>query len=64
MEGNRLVIPKVTPIKMVVHPPIEGKMRHVTISRTPAGKYYASILCEVEMPEPEYQVARSGLTWG
>lgn len=39
-------------------------MKHVVISRTPSGKYYASILCEVEMPEPEYGGREIGLDLG
>ncbi len=63
-EGNRLVIPKVSPIKIVVHRPVEGKMKHVTISCTPAGRYYASILCEVEIPDPKFQGGEIGLDLG
>ena len=64
VDGDWLVIPKVSPIKMVVHRPIEGRMKHVTISRTSSGKYFASILCEVEMPQPEYQGGEIGLDLG
>jgi len=39
-------------------------MKHVTISRTPSGKYFASILCEVEMPQPEYQGGEIGVDLG
>ena len=64
LEGNQLVIPKISPIKMVVHRPVEGKIKSVTISRTPAGRYYASILCEVELADPEYQGGEIGLDLG
>lgn len=64
VQDNRLVIPKVSPIKMVIHRPIEGTMKHVTVSRTKTGHYYASILCEVEMPEPEYQGGEIGIDLG
>lgn len=53
LDGDRLVIPKVTPIKIVVHRPLEGTPKSVTISRTPTGKYFASILCEVEIADPQ-----------
>lgn len=53
LENNRLKIPKVGPIVIVVHRPIAGKMKSVTISRTKTGKYFASFLCELEIDEPQ-----------
>nr|WP_250125129.1 transposase [Chroococcidiopsis sp. CCMEE 29] len=35
-------------IKAKLHRPIEGKIKTVTVSKTPSGKYFASILSEVE----------------
>jgi len=35
-------------VKAKIHRPIEGKIKTVTISKTPSGKYFASILTEVE----------------
>ena len=52
LEGNRLKIPKISPIRIVVHRPIEGKMKSVTISRTRTGKYFASFLCELDIGKP------------
>lgn len=46
-DGN-LKLPKMQPIKMVVHRELEGEMKSVTISKAPTGKYYASILVEYE----------------
>lgn len=53
LEDNRLKIPKAEPIRIVVHRPIEGKMKSVTISCTKTGKYFASFLCELETDEPQ-----------
>lgn len=47
-ELSVLHIPKFTPIKIVLHRPMEGEMKSVTISKTKTGKYFASVLCEVE----------------
>ena len=33
-------------IDIVLHRPIKGEIRQATISRTPTGKYFVSILCE------------------
>ncbi|BAY42535.1 transposase, IS605 OrfB family protein (plasmid) [Scytonema sp. HK-05] len=45
---NCLEIPKIGVVKAVFHRPIEGKVKTVTISKTPTDKYFASILCETE----------------
>lgn len=63
-EDNCLSIPKITPIKMTIHRPLGGKMKSVTISRTPSGKYFASILCKIEVPEPKYEGGEIGIDLG
>jgi putative transposase len=39
-------------VKAKIHRPIEGKIKTVTISKTPSGKYLASILTELEGKNP------------
>ena len=39
-------------VKAKIHRPIEGKIKTVTVSQTPSGKYLASILTEVEGENP------------
>ena len=51
-DGNRLRLPKVGYIKVVEHRPHEGRIISATISHERSGEYYASVLCEVEHPEP------------
>lgn len=51
-EKGRLNIPKLTPLRIVVHRPVEGNIKSVTISRNPSGRYFASLSCVVEKPEP------------
>ena len=47
LENGKLVIPKFKKgIDIVLHRPIKGTIRQATISRTPTGKYFVSILCE------------------
>lgn len=48
IEAKRLHIPKLTPLKIILHREIEGLMKSITVSSTPSGKYFASILCEIE----------------
>ncbi|WP_341460516.1 RNA-guided endonuclease TnpB family protein, partial [Fischerella thermalis] len=43
---NYLNIPKIGKVKAVFHRAIEGKIKTVTVSKTPTDKYYASILVE------------------
>jgi putative transposase len=54
LEGNTLIIPKVTPIRIVLHRqlPTKARLKSVTISKTCSGKYFASILVEESRPEP------------
>ena len=47
-QEGRLNIPKITPIKIVLHRDMEGIAKSVTISKKPSGKYFASILCEIQ----------------
>ena len=48
VRSDCLDVPKIGAIKAVFHRPVEGKIKTVTISKTPTDKYFASILCEVE----------------
>lgn len=52
LEGNKYItIPKMrkSPIKIIMHRPLEGRPVTFTISRTPSQEYYISIQCEVEV---------------
>lgn len=46
-------IPKVGKLKAKISRPVEGKIKTITISKTPTGKYFASVLCETDEPTPE-----------
>lgn len=51
LVNGKLVIPKFKKgIDIVLHRPIKGEIRQATISRTPTGKYFVSILCETGEP--------------
>lgn len=47
IEKKGLKLPKVGFVKVVWHRFCKGKIKHVTISKTKTGKYFASICCEV-----------------
>ena len=59
-----LDIPKCNGIKIKLHRTIEGVMKSVTISRTPSGKYFASILCEIDISEPIFEGSEIGIDYG
>ena len=49
VEKDKLIIPKFTKkngIDIILHRPLKGDIRQATISKTPTGKYFVSILCE------------------
>ncbi|NET67448.1 MAG: IS200/IS605 family element transposase accessory protein TnpB [Moorea sp. SIO1G6] len=47
--GDCLKFPgKLGIVKAVIHRPLDGEFKTVTVSKTPSGKYYASVLMEYE----------------
>jgi len=50
-ENNKLTIPKNKNIKIVLHRKFIGEIKQVTISKTPTGKYYASIMVKTKESE-------------
>jgi len=74
IHDNMLDIPKCKGIKIKLHRSrsavqrknrdIEGTMKSITISKTPSGKYFASVLCELEIPEPIYSGGEIGIDYG
>lgn len=58
LKGDRLIIPKFRKgIVINMHRPVKGIIRQATISRTPTGKYFVSILCETgELPASQKTV--------
>ena len=50
LDGNKVKLPKVGWVKLCLHRPLmeNSTIKTVTISRTPTGKYYISILVEYE----------------
>lgn len=61
LKGNLLILPKFKKgIKIILSRPIKGEIRQSTISRTPTGKYFVSILCETrEVVKPLVSIKES-----
>lgn len=51
-KGNVKLPGNIGIVKAKIHRAIEGKIKTVTVSKTPSGKYLASILTEVEGEQP------------
>jgi putative transposase len=63
-ENGFLKLPKMTSMKMVIHRQIRGTPKSVTISKTPAGKYYASIITSLDIPHAPLSGDKIGLDLG
>lgn len=65
LENGKLFMPKFKEgIKIILHRPIKGTIRQATISRTPTGKYFASILCETGEAMPTKAVIKESTAIG
>ena len=65
LENGKLIIPKFKRgIDIVLHRPIKGTIRQATISRTPTGKYFVSILCETGEVEKQLKPVNEKTTVG
>jgi putative transposase len=64
VEGKHLILPKIGAVRMVVHRPIEGEIRHATIRKTPAGHYYTMLACRIELSEPPPKQGEVGVDVG
>ena len=51
LKDGKLHLSKIGDVKIVLHRPIEGKVKTCTIHRTATGEWYACLTCEVE-PQP------------
>jgi putative transposase len=69
IDNDKLIIPKFKKgINVILHRPFKGEIRQATISRTPTGKYFVSILCETgeveKQPNPVNEETTVGLDLG
>ena len=58
IEKGKIKLPKVGYVKIIQHRPMEGKIKSVTIEKTPTEKYYASILVENENQVQEVELEK------
>jgi len=63
-EIGTISIPKLKDIKAVIDRRFDGKIKTITISRTPSGRYFASVLVEVEGELPSKPTIQESRTVG
>ena len=65
VENGKLIIPKFKEgIDIVLHREIKGTIKSATISRTPTGKYFVSILCDTKEELPNKAPIKENTTIG
>lgn len=65
IEDDRLVILKFRGgIRIVLHRPLEGRIKQVAITKTATGKYFASIICDTGGTAPVKQPIKEKTTVG
>ena len=65
IEDDKLFLPKFkSGIKIILHRKFKGEIRTVTISRTPTGKYFASVLVDNKKELPNKKPIRENTTVG
>lgn len=57
-------LPKVGHVRTKFHRPLEGTQKSTTVSKTKTGKYFISVLCEIEMVVPEHTGPSIGIDLG
>jgi len=61
-ETRKIILPKIGGVKAKLHRKFDGVIKTVTISKTPSGKYFASVLVETDekpLPKPEIKYETS-----
>jgi putative transposase len=62
--GNKFHVSKIGRIPIVLHRPIDGTIKTLTIKRNRAGQWFAVFCCEVEIPELTHSGPTIGLDQG
>lgn len=65
-NGSKIYLPKVGWVKAIIHREISGKIKTVTVSRNPAGQFYASVQTDdgASMPEVSTDGSAIGIDVG
>ena len=52
LHPDGVYLSKIDRVKIVLHRPVEGKIKTCTVKRTPTGKWYVYFSCIIETPKP------------
>lgn len=63
-ERNKIKLPKLRKVKAKLHRNFSGQIKSATVSQTPSGKYYVSLLVETEHEELPHINHNTGLDLG
>jgi putative transposase len=63
-DGNRIYLPKVGWVHVVVHRPLQGAPKNVTVTKTKSGRYFVSVLCEMATDTRQHGVGVVGVDVG
>jgi putative transposase len=64
LEGNRIKLPKIGFVKLKLHRKFNGLVKSATISQTPSGKYFISILVDTENIQLKPAINKVGIDLG
>jgi putative transposase len=51
LEGETLIVPKVGPLRLVLHRPFEGVLKSATIKQDATGAWYVTLVAQFELPD-------------
>jgi putative transposase len=63
-ENGRITVPKISNIKAEIDRRFDGQIKSITISKTPTGRYYASVLVDNRKKSPAKPTVNSETTIG
>ena len=64
LEGNKIKLPKIGFVKIKLHRNYTGLVKSATVSQTPSGKYFISILVDIENFQLEPIINKIGIDLG
>lgn len=63
-DDNSIILPKVGKVRFAKSKEVNGRIINATVRRTPSGKYFVSVLAEVEKEPPQLSMFETGIDVG
>jgi len=64
VDEHYIILPKVGKVRFAKSKEMDGKIMNATVRRTPSGKYFVSILCEVKKEPTQLSMFETGMDVG